>query len=51
MEKLFAISKRCVQILCVENRIARIRKVGNMWLIPENAEKLKYAKYKQSHDK
>lgn len=35
----WGISKRRVQILCIENRIAGVKKVGNMWLIPEDAEK------------
>ena len=35
----WGISKRRVQILCIENRIKGVKKVGNMWLIPDDAEK------------
>ena len=31
------ISKRRVQILCQEGRIDGAKKIGNMWVIPENA--------------
>lgn len=31
------ISKRRVQILCQEGRIDGIKKIGNMWVVPENA--------------
>ena len=33
------ISERRVQILCSENRIPGVSKLGYMWLIPKNAEK------------
>ena len=33
------ISQRRVSILCSENRIAGVAMLGNMWLIPRNAEK------------
>lgn len=45
----WGISKRRVQILCVESRIDGVKKVGNMWLIPENAEKPKDARSKQNN--
>ena len=33
------ISQRRVQILCVQNRIDGVFKLGENWAIPENAEK------------
>ena len=36
----WGISERRVQILCSENRIPGVSKLGYMWLIPKNAEKL-----------
>ena len=33
------ISQRRVSILCSENRIPDVAMLGNMWLIPRNAEK------------
>lgn len=48
----WGISKRRVQILCIEDRIAGVKKVGNMWLIPEDAEKPKDGRTKgQKNDK
>lgn len=35
----WGISKRRVQILCSENRINGAHRVGNMWIIPIDAEK------------
>lgn len=35
----WSISERRVQILCAENRIPGVSKLGYMWLIPKNAEK------------
>ena len=35
----WGISERRVQILCSENRIPGVSKLGYMWLIPNNAEK------------
>ena len=35
----WGISQRRVAILCSENRIANVQMVGNMWLIPTDAEK------------
>ncbi len=37
--KKWGISERRVQILCSENRIPGVSKLGYMWLIPKNAEK------------
>ena len=47
----WGISKRRVQILCIENRITGVKKVGNMWLIPEDAEKPKDGRIKVIKDK
>ena len=33
------ISQRRVSILCAENRIPEVAMLGNMWIIPRNAEK------------
>ncbi len=35
----WGITKRRVQILCSENRIEGAEKMGNMWLIPKDANK------------
>jgi len=35
----WGISERRVQILCAENRIPGVSKLGYMWLIPKDAEK------------
>ena len=35
----WGISERQVQILCSENRIPGVSKLGYMWLIPKDAEK------------
>ncbi len=37
--KKWNISQRRVQILCVENRIEGVFKLGDNWAIPETAEK------------
>ncbi|RHF94187.1 DNA-binding protein [Ruminococcus sp. AM50-15BH] len=37
--KKWGISERRVQILCKEDRIPRVSKIGYMWLIPKDAEK------------
>ena len=37
--KKWKISQRRVQILCAENRIEGTFKFGEVWAIPENAEK------------
>lgn len=33
------ISQRRVSILCAENRIPNVAMLGNMWIIPRDAEK------------
>ena len=35
----WGISERRVQILCKENRISGVSKIGYMWLIPKDVEK------------
>ena len=35
----WGISERRVQILCTQNRIPGVSKLGYMWLIPKDAEK------------
>ena len=35
----WGISERRVQILCKENRISGVSKIGYMWLIPKDAKK------------
>ena len=35
----WGISQRRVAVLCSEHRIAGAAMVGNMWIIPDNAEK------------
>jgi len=35
----WGITKRRVQILCSENRIEGAEKMGNMWIIPKDANK------------
>lgn len=42
----WAISKRRIQILCKEGRINGARMIGNMWLIPRNAERPSDARVK-----
>ena len=37
--KKWGISERRVQILCRDNRIPGVSKLGYMWLIPKDAEK------------
>ena len=37
--KKWGISERRVQILCSENRIPNVSKLGYMWLIPKDALK------------
>lgn len=33
------VSRRRVEVLCSQGRIEGAQRIGNMWLIPENAEK------------
>ena len=38
-DRKWGISERRVQVLCRENRILGVSKLGYMWLIPQDAEK------------
>ena len=40
----WALSKRRVQVLCSENRIPGVMRVGSYWAIPADAEKPKDAR-------
>ena len=40
------ISRRRIQILCTEGRINGATRIGNMWVIPNDAEKPKDARIK-----
>lgn len=37
--KKWGLTKRRIQVLCVQNRISGAEKIGNMWVIPCEAEK------------
>lgn len=41
----WGISKRRVQLLCNSGRIYGVTRVGNMWLIPKEAEKPRDARH------
>lgn len=45
----WGISKRRVQVLCAEKRIPNSVRIGNMWVIPENAQKPTDARVKIAH--
>lgn len=44
----WGITKRRVQILCVENRIEGAQRLGTMWAIPQNTEKPADARIKKT---
>lgn len=44
--KKWNLSKRRVAVLCSEGRIVGAQKIGNTWLIPEDAEKPSDARIK-----
>ncbi|SHJ09222.1 hypothetical protein SAMN02745170_01701 [Propionispora hippei DSM 15287] len=46
----WGITKRRVQILCVENRIEGAQRLGTMWAIPQNTEKPADARIKKNHN-
>lgn len=51
----WGITKRCIQVLCAEERIPGAIKIGSYWAIPEDAEKpddlrVKSGKYIKSTD-
>ncbi|NSW92158.1 MAG: helix-turn-helix domain-containing protein [Firmicutes bacterium] len=35
----WGITRRRVQVLCSQNRIKGVKRLGNMWVIPKDAEK------------
>lgn len=45
--KKWGISERRVQILCSQNRIPGVSKLGYMWLIPKDAEKPTDTRFKK----
>ena len=47
----WGISERRVQILCSQNRIPGVSKLGYMWLIPTNAEKRIDGRTKQGKER
>ena len=50
----WGISQRRVAVLCSENRIENAARLGNMWVIPNNAEKpidARSTRYNMSTDK
>lgn len=46
--KKWKISQRRVQILCAENRIEGVFKLGEAWAIPEDAEKPRDSRRKKN---
>lgn len=48
--KKWGITKRRVQILCVEKRIEGAFRFGNMWAIPKHALKPSDARVKKNHN-
>jgi len=53
--KKWALSSRRIGVLCSEGRIPGVQKTGNIWLIPENAEKpsdarIKSGKYRKKRE-
>lgn len=46
--KKWGISARRVAVLCSDNRIEGVQKVGNTWLIPDNAIKPSDPRKKES---
>ena len=54
LAKEWGISERCINTLCLEGRIEGAEKFGNVWAIPEGAEKpkddrIKSGKYIKSY--
>lgn len=44
----WGITRRRVQILCVQNRIEGAKRMGNMWVIPKDVEKPIDRRFKNS---
>lgn len=47
----WGISERRVQRLCEDNRIPGISKIGYMWLIPKDSQKLADKRFKSARSK
>lgn len=52
----WGLSARRIQVLCANNRIPGAQRIGNMWVIPDDAEKpsdarIKSGKYIKSNNK
>ena len=39
VSKKWGITQRRVEVLCMNGQVQGVERVGNMWLIPKNAEK------------
>ena len=48
--KKWNISQRRVQILCAENRIEGVFKLGETWAIPDDAEKPRDSRRKEKEE-
>lgn len=46
MAKKWDLSPRRIQVLCANNRILGAQRIGNMWVIPKDAEKPSDARIK-----
>ncbi len=46
MSKKWGICSRRIQVLCANDRVPGASRVGNTWIIPEDAEKPKDARIK-----
>jgi hypothetical protein len=46
----WGITRRRVQILCVQNRIDGAKRLGNMWVIPKDAPKPTDARLRAKKD-
>ena len=42
----WGVSSRWVQVLCADGRIEGVARIGNMWVIPKDAERPKDARIK-----
>ena len=47
----WGISARMVTYYCVDGRIKGAEKKGNLWLVPQNAEKPLDGRYKLNHER
>lgn len=49
--KKWGITQRRVQVLCSENRIEGVFKLGDTWAIPDEAEKPRDSRKKENEDR